>query len=234
MVKRQIASAQKLHDVCAGCNNGPLSDLDSYICKLNDKYFRTIINPGVSITFKYDFDLLLRGLLKIGFNVARTRKWSLVSLESARSYILGRSRRPPGYRIFLQLLIPSAASKTDLPVSSGTTKIPPIPLHAALENVSSISGLESARSLCFWSYRFSMLHEDVAKGRSVRRRAKKIWLNNLRGAIELDRRGYDFIYASPTTVLEIYESNPQFRHQVARARDLKSSIDEKKAKLKTP
>jgi hypothetical protein len=28
---KAIASAQKIHDVCAGCNNGSLSDLDIYI-----------------------------------------------------------------------------------------------------------------------------------------------------------------------------------------------------------
>jgi hypothetical protein len=170
--------------------------------------------------------------LKIGYNVARSGKWPLVSLENARSYILGKSPRPAGYRIFLQLLIPSDPRNTNLPVSPGTTKIPPIPLYASLENVSSISGLEAGRSLCFWSYRFSVLHEDEAKDRSIRRRAKMLWVKDLRGAIELNQFGSNSIHASPTTVLEVYESNPQFRHQVAKARELKSSIDVKKTKSK--
>jgi len=52
-------------------------------------------------------------------------------------------------------------------------------------------------------------------------------------AIELNQFGPDSIYASTTTVLEVYESNPQFRHQVAKAREPKSSIDVKKEKSKT-
>lgn len=229
---KAIASAQKIHDVCASCNSGSLSTLDAYICKLNNRYFRTIVNAGDCIIFNYDFDLLLRGLLKIGYNVARSRKWPSASLENVRSYILGNSPRPPGYHVFLQLMIPSR-NNTEFPVTPGTTKIPPIPLHASLENVSTIAALESARSLLFWSYRFCIVHEDFALPRSDRRRAKAEWQRRLGGAFELSERGSDSICASRTTVLEVYQSNTQFRHQVRKARELKSSIDVKKAKSKS-
>jgi hypothetical protein len=60
-----------IKDVCGACNNIHLSKLDSYLSKLFDEHFKEILNPGDSANLEYDYDLLLRGLLKISFNSAR-------------------------------------------------------------------------------------------------------------------------------------------------------------------
>ena len=75
--EKVILADLKIHDVCVGCNNGPLSQVDTHLCELNDKYFSKIVRPGDHVRFEFDFDQLVRMLLKIGYNVARARKWPL-------------------------------------------------------------------------------------------------------------------------------------------------------------
>lgn len=70
---RFFKSDPVIKDVCADCNNVKLSVLDSYLCKLYDSYFHIVISPGKPASINYDYDLLLRGLLKISFNSARTQ-----------------------------------------------------------------------------------------------------------------------------------------------------------------
>jgi hypothetical protein len=72
--EKAILSALEIRHVCARCNSGPLSQLDTYLCALNDKYFSKIVRPGDRVRVQYDFDLLLRMLLKISYNVVRARK----------------------------------------------------------------------------------------------------------------------------------------------------------------
>jgi hypothetical protein len=106
---KAIPNAQEIGDVCAVCNNGPLSLLDTYLASLSQQYFSKIVHPGDRIRFSYDFDQLLRLVLKLGYNVARTRGWPLAVFKEARQYILGREKCPPGLHLFLQLLIPTPA-----------------------------------------------------------------------------------------------------------------------------
>jgi hypothetical protein len=105
--EKAIASAQQLRDVCATCNNEILSPLDEYFCKMNAEYFSKIVRPGDSVRFKFDFASLSRALLKIVYNVARSRGWPLKELEQLTDYILGKAQRPDDLRIFLQFLVPS-------------------------------------------------------------------------------------------------------------------------------
>ncbi len=60
-----------IKDVCATCNNVRLSTLDSYLCSLYDKHFCNIIEPGDGARIEYNYDLLLRALLKISYNSSR-------------------------------------------------------------------------------------------------------------------------------------------------------------------
>lgn len=58
----------KIKDVCEQCNNVKLSILDTYLSDLYDKYFSEPLSPGDSTKIEYDYDLLLRSLLKISYN----------------------------------------------------------------------------------------------------------------------------------------------------------------------
>lgn len=63
-----------VRDVCKKCNNEDLGRLDDYFSGLFDRSFKEFIKPGDSVVFEYDYDLLLRTLLKISFNAARSVK----------------------------------------------------------------------------------------------------------------------------------------------------------------
>lgn len=144
--EKAILSALEIHDVCALCYNGPLSQLDTHFCELNDLYFSKILKPGNRIRFQYDFDLLLRILLKISYNVARARKWPVEQWQEVTQYILGKAPCPVGFHIFLQLMVPTPVEKTNRPVTPGTTEVPPWPMSVYPINLSNFFGL----ALGFW------------------------------------------------------------------------------------
>jgi len=52
-------------DVCKTCNSERLSPLNAYFCRLYDEYFRFLHDFDSEVTFRYDFNLLARSLLKI-------------------------------------------------------------------------------------------------------------------------------------------------------------------------
>jgi hypothetical protein len=57
-----IEGEPTVRDVCAKCNNGPLSALDKYICELWDCYFGRIVEANEVIPFSYDYSRLSRWL----------------------------------------------------------------------------------------------------------------------------------------------------------------------------
>jgi len=96
-------------DVCALCNNGNLSLLDSYLCKLYDEYFNEFAEKSSKITFKYDYNDLLRVLLKISYNTARANKnlTDTKLLESHKYFILNGGESPENFILFLDLIPPT-------------------------------------------------------------------------------------------------------------------------------
>lgn len=228
--ERAILSALEIRDVCAPCNNGPLSRLDAYLCELNDMYFSKIVHAGDRIRLRYDFDLLLRMLLKIGYNVARARKWPAGHWQDATQYILGNAPCPAGFHIYLQLMIPTPAVKTNRPLSPGTTEVPPWPMSVYPIHVSNFPGLISGSWVSVWSYRFFLLREDVQAPRSVRRRTLARCLKNTTGAYELTRRGVTTLYASSVEVLDAITGSLIFDEQLSQARKLKADTDLKRSR----
>jgi hypothetical protein len=169
-------------------------------------------------------------LLKIGYNVARARKWPLGHWQDATQYILGKAPCPAGFRVFLQLMIPTPVKKTSLPVSPGTTEVPPWPLSIYPIDLSGLPGLMSGSWVSVWSYRFFILREDVQVSRSVRQRAITRWLKNTKGAYELARRGVARIHSSSVEVLEAVKDSTIFHEQLSQARKLKVATELKKSR----
>lgn len=60
-----------IKDVCAECNNGPLSRLDNYGVSLYESILSRLYHPRKDITFDYDYSMLSRWLLKISYNSSR-------------------------------------------------------------------------------------------------------------------------------------------------------------------
>jgi hypothetical protein len=228
--EKAVMSDLEIHDVCRKCNNGPLSGLDAYLCALNDKYFSTIVHSGDCVHFEYDFERLLRVVLKIGFNVARARKWPLANWQDTPQYIRGTATRPSCVRLFLQLTIPTPLKDTNLHFPPEVTEVPPLPMRAYLMNLVNLPGVVGGYMLSVWSYRFFVLREDIRASRITVRRSIEKWLRKTKGALELDFRGVTTIYASSVTVLDDTATSPIFLEQLSLARGLKSAVELKRSK----
>jgi hypothetical protein len=230
---KAVSSPQEIKDVCASCNSGALSLLDEYLSALNKKYFSTIIHAGDRVCFEYDFDLLQRVLLKVAYNVARTRKkWPVWVFQEMREFILSDEAGPSGLRIFLQLLVPTPVRRTSLPVTQGTTEVPPLPWRAELYDVSGLPGLVFVYSVSFMSYRFFVLQEDMNTHPAIRKRSVARWLKQKQnnGTIELTSKCIVTLYSSSVTVIDAVKESPIFEIHLQKARKLKADMQLKTSK----
>jgi hypothetical protein len=96
-----------ISDVCAECNNVKLSPLDNYLCLMFDKYFQTYIEKKRTFKFEYDYELLLRTLLKVTFNSSRTKTRVGNEFEKFKNYILDNDGIREDVVIKLDLITPS-------------------------------------------------------------------------------------------------------------------------------
>lgn len=96
-----------IKDVCSSCNNGVLSSLDNYLCSVYDQCMSSAILPGKDAELLYEYDLLLRSLLKISFNSARGSSDGSKAVNAYRSlipYIVGRVSKTPNVMLRLQIV----------------------------------------------------------------------------------------------------------------------------------
>jgi hypothetical protein len=103
--KKMVGGQPTIKDVCQECNNGVLSQLDSYGVSLYQKYFCRIAEENGVVKFEYDYDLLLRWILKLSYNSARVNKANdLEHLQKYRWYVLDRHKRPSRLALYLTLV----------------------------------------------------------------------------------------------------------------------------------
>lgn len=124
-VNRFFKSDPVIKDVCASCNNEKLSALDTYLCELFDSFFHEIVEPGEPAFFDYSYEKLLRGLLKISFNSARTQDevdGKIGAHDKFSSYILDGGYKPNDVQ--LRLLIVTS-SKMYLPEQGYVGRLEP-------------------------------------------------------------------------------------------------------------
>jgi hypothetical protein len=226
--EKAIAADLTIGDVCATCNNEALSALDSYMCELNEKYSSKIIHPGDKVRFSHDPDKTLRWLLKIGYNVARARKWDDGHWRQVRGYMLGSSPRPKGYRIFLQLLIPSPVSDFVGKFDPGVTEVPPLPMRVTLVHTARMAGIASGFTVSIRSYRFCILRETDGAKRSVVDRTVRRCLAQNRGSIALNFRERATIFSSSVKAFDDVKEDAIFHQQFTLAAQLKSRMKEKR------
>jgi len=103
-VKKFYIGDPLIKDVCGNCNNRRLSLLDSYLGNLFDDFLSRALQPGEKGTIEYNFELLLRSLLKISFNSSRAHKETeCIRIHKRFSdYILKGGYRP---RVIVKLQI---------------------------------------------------------------------------------------------------------------------------------
>ena len=103
-----------IKDVCQHCNNVILSKLDEYLSQVFYRHFYLILLPGEGTSFSYDYERLLRSLLKISYNSARADASEKVikSHEGFIKFIMHGGYCPP-IELRLQVVTASRAINLD-------------------------------------------------------------------------------------------------------------------------
>lgn len=112
-IDKGVSKEPEIRDVCAECNNGPLSELDSYICTFYDAYLARTYEEGEVVSVSIDYDRLLRWLLKLCFNSSRIHQKDEFVFKSLRQYILGSAPTPETPMLFVQLVPPGMIPDVD-------------------------------------------------------------------------------------------------------------------------
>lgn len=194
-----------IKDVCATCNNEVLSQLDSYFVKLFKEYMGVPLKPGNSITFEYDYNLLLRELLKISYNSARASKngyEAVTALKRFLPYIIHGNRKPSGVIISLQLV--TSAHRINIETNSLIEPLEPYFLRST-----SIDGLNLStnnyivRMVAFNSFWFYLL---IPKKIVNSKNKKEFWdefkkKNHLHGVLLKENESIISITKEKTTYL---------------------------------
>jgi len=117
-------SALQIKDVCDDCNSEVLSELDQYFCRLYDSFMSDrIVRSGEQVQFRYEYDSLLRWLLKMLYNNARASKAAEEHLDRLREYsgyILGEETTPPEIILLTRLTVPFEGENGKIPPSHMT------------------------------------------------------------------------------------------------------------------
>jgi hypothetical protein len=110
-----IGGEAQIRDVCDRCNSGPLPALDAYACTMYDKYCSTLVEAKSKVAFEYDYDYIVRWLLKMSYNAARTtgKGDDAAILARHAGFILGREPQQSRLAAYLQLVIPYIVSEED-------------------------------------------------------------------------------------------------------------------------
>lgn len=114
----------KIKDVCSVCNNGALSELDSYAKGLFFSDLLHYIYTDTQHLLKYDHDLLSRWLLKVAYNSARAHGSDLEVLSQYNDIILGNQPLPKDFILRLRTVAPT--TERDYTVFPASTIAPVI------------------------------------------------------------------------------------------------------------
>jgi hypothetical protein len=96
-----------VRDVCADCNNGMLSDLDAYGKALFFGNFVNYVYKDSHETFGYDYDKLIRWLLKVSYNSARAHASDIEILAQYKRVIMGKEPVPQDLKVRLRTIAPA-------------------------------------------------------------------------------------------------------------------------------
>ncbi|EJL83743.1 hypothetical protein PMI15_02540 [Polaromonas sp. CF318] len=183
-----------IKDVCSACNNGPLSALDAYICDLFDAQFSRPAIRRQPRTFIYDYEVLLRWLLKISYNSARMNESDVEVLSRHVEFVLNGGELPTGIQVRLEL-IHSSPNPNWSPGSETVKEIPAISIRCARVDMpeNPLPGatlrLVAIYGFYFWvviappHVKASLLHEGLP-GKLLPNNRSKLSLYATRGMLE--------------------------------------------------
>lgn len=96
-----------VRDVCRDCNNNHLSKLNSYGKGLHERYFQNYVYKDQDINFEYDYQKLLKWLLKCSYNSARVNNADLEVLHAYSDLLISETPIPDDVITFCALVAPS-------------------------------------------------------------------------------------------------------------------------------
>jgi hypothetical protein len=169
---RRVVSrrAPRIGDVCERCNNEQLSALDSYGAELHRRHFSRLVDTPIDVTFQYDFDRLLRWLLKIAYNHDRAKRLPVDAYLPLLAYVVGeKKQRPAAATIHFGIIAP-VPTETPVERQLGPTWYPQLHAFGELRSPPKVAtALALGRLLSFNSYVFRLLLWKRRTGRPERR-----------------------------------------------------------------
>jgi hypothetical protein len=221
--EKPVQSEPTIGDVCRTCNNGFLAELDGYGAELYDKFFKSIPRPGEKIRFAYDFDQLLRWLLKLAYNTGRSRGWSsdlLQPLRNALPYIKDEAGRPNIMEVFLQLVVPARLSpKEKMRVEQKTgQKMDELPPEFRRITVFVQKGLIAGYRIALNGYYFHILFLAPDATPAENRSREKRFYAETKGAKKINPNlSNTDIYPSSVSILDLAKKESLLRSNIAAA-----------------
>jgi hypothetical protein len=225
---KAVSDPPTVRDVCARCNNGPLSKLDTYICELHDQYFKTIVRTGDRVDFRFDFDRLLRWLLKVSYNTSRARGWYFQKDDKLIKYVLGEGPRLSGFHVFLLLMIPTQTSSREWLVRPAAEEIPPQAGSSNSIDVKSFAGIAQGYLISLNSYFFHIFREKENLSSRIRKSGLRAILKHLPGAAELSDKNRAVVFSSSLDYMTYHDQNPVLQRQIELARQHVEQLKQKK------
>lgn len=188
---KEIPKEPTIKDVCAKCNNGVLSILDSYICNLFDKSFMNLPEKGDLVDFEFDYHLLKRWLLKMAYNSARIHNsLDIQAIKDMLPYILGSDTKLGKHTdLYLQLTFPEVIPDRDFIQGQA----PDIPfLFYPTENRVGLFGFrvhgvgeKVLRAIHLRSYSFYLAYFRPGSDRSEQDKFCKVFLGEMENCVKL-------------------------------------------------
>ena len=146
-IKKKVPTELTVNDVCKACNNGYLSELDQYASNSLIGYFKDNFVTK-SVSFRYNYDYLLRWQLKILYNAIRAYKESTSYILNYVPYIMGKEQKPKNTFIIANILKSSFYNgQIYHPVDFGVSFL----------NILNEPNLLLNNAVCFRSYMFILL-----------------------------------------------------------------------------
>lgn len=174
-----------IKDVCRECNGTRLSPLDAYFCQLYDEYFGELHDFDSVVTFRFDHDRLLRSLLKIAFNSARSVGSDIEPFQRHRRYILGMEDMKPGVALFAELVSPSMVEKAG--VSGEQEEVLPLMYRSAVTGLLTPAGQQVVtRIVAVRSFYFHLVLQPPGVGSDVFHEAADDLGRLIQGVVRID------------------------------------------------
>lgn len=165
-----IASDLFIKDVCTDCNSGVLSTLDKYAQNLYFSYLSKYADLFDDNKIEYDYDLLMRFLLKVSFNSSRANKSDYEILHLYRDYIMGKKRRPRNILLFCELLTPYSYSETPENIESN------IQFRVSVFRIPNLEFHEWCfRAVAIDNYIFYVVVSDISSQKNLSKQKKVIF-----------------------------------------------------------